>query len=81
VCWILRSLSAELGPCWVIERSRLCHVSGRSGRALRHEPSLWDTADLRDMSRKVERWLRENHSELDERAVNAVANTYTFDYK
>jgi hypothetical protein len=37
--------------------------------------------DLPEMARHVERWLSENHPELDANAVRAVANTYTFDWK
>lgn len=44
-------------------------------------PPLWNTASLQEMGRNVERWLTENHPELDEAAVDAVANSYTFTYK
>ncbi|WP_030202347.1 hypothetical protein [Terrabacter tumescens] len=44
-------------------------------------PPLWNTASLQEMGRNVERWLGENHPELDEAAVDAVANSYTFTYK
>lgn len=44
-------------------------------------PPFWNTADLKDMGDRVERWLRETHPELDDYAVKAVANSYTFGYK
>ncbi len=44
-------------------------------------PPFWNTANLQDMGKNVERWLRETHPELDDRAVTAVANSYTFEYK
>lgn len=44
-------------------------------------PPFWNTASLRDMGSKVEQWLRTHHPELDEKAVEAVANSYTFAWK
>jgi hypothetical protein len=44
-------------------------------------PPFWNSSNIQDMGNNVERWLRETHPELDDHAVKAVANSYTFNYK
>lgn len=44
-------------------------------------PPFWNSGNLQDMGHNVERWLRTSYPELDDQAVTAVANSYTFNHK
>lgn len=44
-------------------------------------PPFWNSGNLQDMGHNVERWLRTSYPELDDQALKAVANSYTFNHK
>ncbi len=45
------------------------------------EPPLWAADSLEEIGRRVETWLRENHPELTDEAVQALTNRFAFDWK